>query len=158
TEAAEELRSALTVLKADYIDVLTLYYVETAEEWEEIIAPGGAMGYLRDAKRDGVVRRIGVTSHQRKLAARMAESGLLDVVMVRYNAAHRGAEKEVFPVTARLGMSVISFTALRWGALLKPTPDDPSGYSVPRAPEWYRFVLQNPAVSVALHAPQTRAE
>jgi aryl-alcohol dehydrogenase-like predicted oxidoreductase len=157
-EAAEELRAALAVLKTDYIDVLTPYYVESAEEWEEINAAGGAMEYLRDEKRDGVVRRIGVTSHQRKLAARMAESGLLDVVMVRYNAAHRGAEREVFPVTGRLRMPVISFTALRWGALLKPTPDDPPGYSVPRASEWYRFVLQGPAVSVALHAPQTRGE
>ena len=33
----------------------------------------------------------------------------------------------------------------------KPSP-------VPRPPAWYRFVLQNPAVSVTLAAPQTRAE
>ena len=39
-------------------------------------------------------------------AARMAESGFLDLVMVRYNAAHRGAEREVFPVTASLGLPV----------------------------------------------------
>jgi aryl-alcohol dehydrogenase-like predicted oxidoreductase len=78
--------------------------------------------------------------------------------MVRYNAAHRGAERDVFPVTRPLGMPVIAYTALRWGALLRPTPDDPPGFSVPRAPEWYRFVLQHPAVSVTLAAPQTRAE
>ena len=37
-----------------------------------------------------------MTSHTRKLAAEMASSGLLDVIMVRYNAAHRGAEEEIF--------------------------------------------------------------
>jgi predicted aldo/keto reductase-like oxidoreductase len=44
------------------------------------------------------------------------------------------------------------------GGLLHPTPDDPAGFSAPRPPAWYRFVLQQPAVAVALSAPQTRAE
>ena len=88
----------------------------------------------------------------------MAGGGLLDLVMVRYNAAHRGAERDLFPTTVPLGMPVIAYTALRWGALLRPTPDDPPGYSAPRPPSWYRFVLQNPAVAVTLAAPQTRAE
>lgn len=157
-DAAQELRSGLAALGTDYIDVLTLYYVETPEEWEEITSSGGALRYLQEAKRDGVVRRLGVTSHQRPLAAQMAASGLLDVIMVRYNAAHRGAEREVFPVTEPLGLPVIAYTALRWGALLRPTPDDPPGFSVPRAPSWYRFVLQRPAVAVTLAAPATRAE
>jgi aryl-alcohol dehydrogenase-like predicted oxidoreductase len=156
--ASKELRSALAALGTDYIDVLTLYYVERAREWEELSAPGGALPYLRHATRDGTVRRVGITSHQRTLAARMAESGLLDAVMIRYNAAHRGAERDVFPVTRRLGLPVIAYTALRWGALLRPTPDDPAGSSAPRAPDWYQFVLQHPAVAVTLSAPQTRAE
>jgi aryl-alcohol dehydrogenase-like predicted oxidoreductase len=157
-DAADELRSALAVLGTDYLDVLTIYYVERPEEWDEITSVAGSLRYLRDAQRDGVIRRVGVTSHQRPLAARMAQSGLLDLVMVRYNAAHRGAEREVFPVTQALGLPVIAYTALRWGALLGPTPDDPPGFAVPRAPDWYRFVLQHPAVAVALAAPHSRAE
>jgi aryl-alcohol dehydrogenase-like predicted oxidoreductase len=157
-DATTELRSVLAALRTDYIDVLTLYYVERAYEWEELTATSGAIAYLRDAKRDGAVRRIGITSHQRTLAAKMAKSGLLDTIMIRYNAAHRGAERDVFPVTQPLRLPVIAYTALRWGALLRTTPDDPAGYSVPRAPDWYRFVLQQPAVAVALSAPQTRAE
>jgi aryl-alcohol dehydrogenase-like predicted oxidoreductase len=153
-EAAEQLSSALQLLETDYIDVLTIYYVKRTEEWEEISAPGGSLSYLRDAQRDGVVRRIGVTSHQRKLAARMAESGQLDLLMIRYSAVHRGAERDIFPVTQPLGMPVIAYTALRWGALLRPTLDDPPGFAVPRAPAWYRFVLLHPAVA----APQNRAE
>jgi aryl-alcohol dehydrogenase-like predicted oxidoreductase len=157
-DAAEQLRSVLATFKTDYIDVLTIYYVERADEWEEITAPGGSLRYLQDAKRDGTVRRIGITSHQRTLAAEMARSGLLDTIMIRYNAAHRGAERDVFPVTQPLGLPVIAYTALRWSALARPTPDDPPGFSVPRPPAWYRFVLQHPAVSVTLCAPQSRAE
>ena len=105
-----------------------------------------------------MVRRLGLTTHQRGLAAEAARSGLLDALMIRYNAAHRGAEREVFPVTDALGLPVIAYTALRWGALLRPTPDDPPGFVVPPAPAWYRFVLQSPAVAVALMAPHDRAE
>jgi aryl-alcohol dehydrogenase-like predicted oxidoreductase len=158
TEAAAELRSALAVLNTNYIDVLTLYYVERPDEWEEITAPGGALPYLRDAQQDGVVRRLGVTSHQRRLAAEMAQSGLLDLLMIRYNAAPRGAEEDVFPATEARGLPVIAYTALRWGELLRPTTEDSPGFVVSRAPDWYRFVLQHHAVAVTLAAPQTRAE
>ena len=157
-EAADELRLILSTLKTDTIDVLTFYYVEHVAEWQTLAAPGGALDYCRAAQRAGVIRKIGITSHQRPLAAEMARSGLLDVLMIRYNAAHRGAEREVFPTTDQLGLPVIAYTALRWGALLRPTPDDPPAFAVPPAPSWYRFALQSPSVTVALAAPHDRAE
>ena len=157
-EAAEELQSILATLRTDYVDVLTLYYVEKVEEWQQLSAPGGALEYCRQAKQDGRVRRVGLTSHQRRLAAEMVWGGGLDALMIRYNAAHRGAEREVFPTSDALGKPVIAYTALRWGALLRPTPDDPPGLVVPAASDWYRFVLSSPSVAVALAAPHTRAE
>ena len=45
----------------------------------------------------------------------MAASGLLDLIMIRYNAAHRGAERDLFPLTDRWRMPVIAYTALRGG-------------------------------------------
>jgi predicted aldo/keto reductase-like oxidoreductase len=156
--ADAELHQFLRELHTDYIDVLTFYYVESAAEWAEITGAGGALEYCRRAQEQGKIRMLGVTSHQRPLAAAIAQSGLVDMLMIRYNAAHRGAESEIFPVTQALGMPVVAYTALRWGQLMEPTPDDPPGFVVPRAPDWYRFVLQNPAVTVALSAPCTRAE
>jgi predicted aldo/keto reductase-like oxidoreductase len=157
-DAAQELSSLLALLKSDYVDVLTYYYVEASEEWQELIAPNGALAYCRAAQRDGRVRRLGVTTHQRPLAAEMARSGLLDLLMIRYNAAHRGAEQEVFPATDEISLPIIAYTGLRWGALLRPTPDDPPGFVVPPAPAWYRFVLQSPSVTVVLAAPNDRSE
>jgi predicted aldo/keto reductase-like oxidoreductase len=158
SEAREELRQILRALNSDYVDVLTFYYVEEVAEWDEIRGPGGALEFCRQAQRDGLVRLLSVTSHQRPLAAAMARNGALDLLMIRYNAGHRGAEQEVFPVTDALGMSVVCYTCLRWGALMRPTPEDPPAFVVPRAPAWYRFVLQNPSVTVALMAPHDRAE
>lgn len=157
-DAKNELRQILRELRTDYVDALTFYYVESAEEWQQIIGPGGALEYCREARHGGEVRLLGLTSHQRRLAAEAARSGLLDLLMIRYNAAHRGAETEVFPITDALGMPVVVYTCLRWGALLRGTPDDPPGFAVPPAPAWYRFALQAPSVTVALMAPETRAE
>jgi aryl-alcohol dehydrogenase-like predicted oxidoreductase len=157
-DAAAELRSILGTLRTDYIDVLTFYYVEKAAEWNALIAPSGALDHCRSARRDGMIRALGITTHQRRLAADVARSGLVDALMIRYNAAHRGAEREVFPVTDAIGMPVIAYTALRWGALLQPTPDDPPDFQLPTAPDWYRFVLQSPSVAVVLTAPANWAE
>jgi len=106
----------------------------------------------------GQIGLLGLTTHQRPLAAEVARSGELDLLMIRYNAAHRGAETEVFPVTSARQMPVVVYTCLRWGALLGGTPDDPAGFVVPPAPAWYRFALQAPEATVALMAPDNRAE
>jgi predicted aldo/keto reductase-like oxidoreductase len=157
-EARTELGNTLAELGSGYIDAITYYYVEENEEWHQIIGPGGAHEFCRAAQRDGLIRTIGVTTHQRPVAAAMAQSGLLDFLMIRYNAAHRGAESGVFPITDALGMPAVVYTCLRWGALLRGTPDDPPDFRVPRAPAWYRFALQSPSVAVALMAPNDRAE
>jgi aryl-alcohol dehydrogenase-like predicted oxidoreductase len=124
-EARGELSAILHELHSDYVDVLTLYYVEAEDEWQSIACSGGALEVLTAAQRDGVVRRIGITSHQRPLAARIASTGLIDVLMIRYNAAHRGAETEIFPLARTLRMPVISYTALRWAPCSSQHPPTP---------------------------------
>jgi len=157
-DAERELSSMLAELRTDYIDILTLYYVETGNEWEEIVGPGGAWDYLHQQKQTGRLKMIGLTSHQRKLAAGWARSGKLDLLMIRYNAAHRGAEREVFPVAREQNLPVVTFTGLRWKALLAHTPEDPAGFVPASAVDWYRFCLVQPGVAVALTAPGNRAE
>jgi predicted aldo/keto reductase-like oxidoreductase len=157
-DARKELPRILREIGSDYVDAITFYYVEEEAEWQQIVAEDGALGFTRAAQRDGAIRWLGVTTHQRPLAAKMALSGLLDFLMIRYNAAHRGAETEVFPITNSLGMPVVVYTCLRWGALLQSTPDDPPGFVPPPAPAWYRFALQSPSVTVALMAPDNRVQ
>lgn len=152
-EAEEELGQILKELNTDYVDILTLYYIESETEWDQITAASGSLPYLKKAQQQGKVRLLGLTSHQRRLAAGWAESGLLDLLMIRYNAAHRGAEEDVLPVTTRLNMPVVAFTCLRWTDLLKATPGNAEGYTPRPATDWYRYVLSHPEISIALMAP-----
>lgn len=73
--------------------------------------------------------------------------------MIRYNAAHRGAETEIFPQIAPPAPPVISYTATRWTALLRRPRGYPHAGLVPTAGMCYRFALSNPGVHVSLMAP-----
>ncbi|MCS6861573.1 MAG: aldo/keto reductase [Abditibacteriales bacterium] len=175
--ATRALDDALRTLKSDYVDIVTFYYVESEAEWQRIAGKGGAYGAMQKARERGKVRLLGMTSHQRRMAVRIARGEVgcggryphtrtpdyantrpLDMLMLRYNAAHRGAERDVFPVTDALKIPVVVYTCLRWGALMQPTPDDPPGFVPPPPREWYRFALAHPSVAVALMAPDNRRE
>jgi predicted aldo/keto reductase-like oxidoreductase len=156
--AAREFEGILTRLHIDYLDIATLYYVESQEEWNRIVSQGGAMEVLLAQKQAGRLHLIGLTSHQRRLAAGWAETGNLDLLMVRYNAAHRGAAREIFPLTSCRKLPVVTFTGLRWGALLRSTTEDPPGFQPPAARDCYRFCLANRHISVVLSAPANREE
>ncbi len=153
-----KLDRRLADLDTDWLDVVTLYYVESQREWSQIVGDQGALRALEDAKKDGRIRAIGLTTHQRDLAANWVQSGLLDLLMIRYNAAHRKAETHVFPICEQRNLPVVCFTCLRWGALLKATGSDPEDFEIPPAAGWYRYVLSHPLVSVALMAPDNRKE
>ena len=57
-------------------------------------------GALR-MKEKGLVRYVGLSSHDRKLVGKLAGEGEFDVLHFRYSAAHRGAEKDIFPFLAK---------------------------------------------------------
>ncbi len=163
-EADRELDWILALTGSERLEVGTLYYVESDEEWRAITAPGGAWEALDRRRKDGDLALLGLTSHQRTLAAKWArERGpdggqRLDMLMVRYNAAHVGAEHDVFPTTTALGMPAVTFTALRWRDLLRGTPRDPPRFSPPSAADCYRFCLECPSVAVTLAAPNGRSQ
>ena len=82
-----------------------------------------------------------------------------DVLHVRYNAIHRGAERDIFPHLppreSRPGMVV--FTATSWRQLLSQSKLA-AGERVPTAADCYRFVLANPAVDVCMTGPKNAAQ
>lgn len=142
------LERALRKLEMDYADVLLLGL------WNKPVRPA-ILDAARRLRERGLVRYLAVSTHQRTLAPKLAASGDIDILHVRYNAIHRGAESEIFPLLqpreARPG--VVSFTATSWGQLLTPAKV-PQGDRVPTAADCYRFVLSNPSVDVCLSGPK----
>jgi aryl-alcohol dehydrogenase-like predicted oxidoreductase len=145
----------LRLLGTDHLDVWLIGWLR--KRW---YAREGVWAEMRRLREVGKTRALGFSSHDRPLAAALARELAADVLMIRYNAAHRGAEREIFDALADLGdrrPGIIAYTATRWGMLLKPLPK--RGF--PRAmtgAECYRFVLGHPMVDTALCAARTPGE
>jgi len=107
-------------------------------------------------REEGKVRVLGASIHDRPRAGTLAEDSILDLLMIRYNAAHPGAEQDVFPRLARRRPAVVAYTATAWRKLLRP----PRGWAgkVPTAGDCYRFCLSSPHVDVVLTGPRSVAE
>jgi aryl-alcohol dehydrogenase-like predicted oxidoreductase len=109
-------------------------------------------------KEKGLVRHIGLTSHNRKLFPELAKEDVFDVFHVRYNAAHRGAETETFPfIEKETGPGIVSFTATSWRRLLNPRKMPP-GEQPLTAADCYRFALSHPAVDVCMIGSKNQAQ
>jgi aryl-alcohol dehydrogenase-like predicted oxidoreductase len=113
---------------------------------------------LQAVRESGLVRAVSISTHDRPFAAELAREGVLDAMMIRYNAASRGAETEVFPHLPESNPVVVSFTATRWKSLLRRPKGYPPEGRIPTAGMCYRFVLSKPAVDVCLMAPGNLAQ
>jgi aryl-alcohol dehydrogenase-like predicted oxidoreductase len=116
-----------------------------------------AAGKLKDR---GLVRYLAMSGHNRRLFGEMAgrKESPIDIFMVRYNAAHRGAEEEIFPFLPEAGApGVTTYTATRWGKLLDPRKMPP-GEGPLTAADCYRFVLSHPRVDLCMTGPRSYGE
>ena len=147
------LEHRLRQLRTDYIDIFL--FLGAARERH---FPEKAREELNQLKEDGKVRWVGMSTHDRKFAGRLATEGALDVFMVRYNAAHRGAEVDIFPHLAQHNPGIVSFTATRWSYLMRRPKDWPRDAIIPDAGQAYRFVLSNPNVHVCMTAPSNQEQ
>lgn len=103
----------------------------------------------------GIWTYVGFSGHKRHIILHMAQKWpVFDVLMVRYNAAHRGAEHEIFShLDGKDRQGIVAFNALKHGAMLKR----PRGWSesrpIPTARQCYRFVLSHPGMDLCLSGP-----
>jgi len=111
-------------------------------------------------KEQGKVCFLAMSGHNRKTHARVAAMSdtEIDILMVRYNVAHAGAERDAFPhLPADNRPGITSYTATRWGQLLKERKM-PAGEKPLTAAECYRFVLSNPNIDLCFTGPKNAAE
>lgn len=144
------VESALSSLGTDHADVLLL-------GWFNSVPPERILDAALDLRDRGRVRHVALSSHRRPLFPELLEERPeLAAWHVRYNACHRGFEREIAPRLAGLSRNerpgIVSFTNTRWGHLCDPRRTPP-GVPTPTGTDCYRFALTNPHVDVALAGP-----
>ena len=142
------LEKRLRQLRTDYIDAFLLLGIPRRRHFT-----GRMRDEIAQLRADSRVRPVGVSTHDRGLAADLAATGVVDTLMIRYNAAHPGAECDVFPHLDGRRTDVLSYTATCWTRLIRRGRGWPGGEAIPTAAQCYRFALTNPQVNACLTAP-----
>ena len=105
-------------------------------------------------KEKGLFRFLAMSGHKRTLFPKLVKEEIFDIFHIRYNAAHRGAENEIFPhIEKDTGPGLVSYTATRWAQLLNPKKMPP-GENPPSGSDCYRFALSHPGVDVCMCGPK----
>lgn len=103
-EALDSLAQSLRDLGVDQVDIAYVHHLG-ARDAEQVLGSDGALAGLRQAKRAGMTRFIGFTSHSHPAqSARALAEHDLDVIMVPVNYGDQhtyGFERQVLPVAHR---------------------------------------------------------
>jgi aryl-alcohol dehydrogenase-like predicted oxidoreductase len=87
-EAKQDLHRSLERMGIDYVDLWQLHNLVDAMEWDMALSPGGAIDAAIEARKQGLIRAIGVTGHGLQIAAmhrRSLERFDFDAVLLPYN-------------------------------------------------------------------------
>ena len=147
-----EVEEALKASGVDRFDFLLL------GNWPAVPSPAFVEVFeqLRDR---GIVRFMSLSSHNRPMLPGLVDlcsrgESPYQLLMLRYNGVHRGAEKDVFPFVPASAPkpSIMTYTATRWGHLVD-ADKMPAGEQPVSARDCYRYSLSHPAVDMVLCGP-----
>jgi aryl-alcohol dehydrogenase-like predicted oxidoreductase len=141
-------------LGTDYADVLLL-------GWHNRPPSRGVLHAALELREKGRIRHIALSTHRRALLPTLLDHEPWEIWHLRYNAVHRGAEREVFPCVESRGVTerpgIVTYTTTRWGHLCDPTRT-PDGEPTPTGTDCYRFALSRPEVDVCIAGPDNEEQ
>lgn len=100
-EASEELERSLERLGVDYIDLYQFHGLDEMEELEVAFSSEGALQAMLEAKEEGIIKYIGITSHKPPTIIEALKRFDLDTVFFPLNFVlrrHRCPENDYEPV------------------------------------------------------------
>jgi len=141
----------LHALGLDHADVLLL-------GWHNHVPSARVLERVARLQEKGMFRHLAVSGHRRPAFVDFAADPRYSILHIRYNAAHPGAERDVFPHLSPEGRpGTVAYTATRWGSLLSARRMPP-GEAPLRGRDAYRFVLSNPDFDVCMTGPKNAAQ
>ncbi len=131
----KNLKLSLNRLGTDYIDLYQLHGVNSFQSLDFVFSPGGPLDVFREAKKAGIIRHIGITSHQIDVARKAVESDQFESVMFPFNFLSPEVEEKLIPACRAHDVGFIA---------MKPL----AGGMVDNATICFKFLLQFPDISI----------
>jgi aryl-alcohol dehydrogenase-like predicted oxidoreductase len=103
----KDLETSLSKLKTDYIDLFQLHNPACMPDPDDM---DGAYQALADAKREGLVRHIGMTNHRLDLAMKAVASGLFETIQFPLSSLSSGQD---LSLVAACDMQDVGFIAMK---------------------------------------------
>ena len=141
----EELAVSLRNLRTDWIDVYQLHGVSSSEQWDRITSPGGALEALQEARDQGKIRHLGITSHDPALLTEIVKQDIFETIMISYNYLATLPAEELLPLCRKMNVGTV---------IMKPF----GGGAFSDARIALKFLLGNDDVDVAIPGMMSIAE
>lgn len=118
-----ELRQNLKELQTDHIDLVQVHSVSAMADLEAALAPDGALSALEEARKQGMVRFIGITGHSRPaVLAHALERYDFDTVLVALSVVDHlvtGPQEVLLPTAQGKDVGVIAMKVYGHGSLTR---------------------------------------
>ena len=134
-DMARDIETSLNNLQTDYIDLYQIHNPNMAQ-LDTVLAPGGAMEALQEAKAAGKIGHIGLTAHSLSVFERALELDEIETIMFPYNVVERQGEELI----ARCQEKNVGFIAM------KPM----AGGAIEDATLAMRYIVSNPAATIVI--------
>jgi aryl-alcohol dehydrogenase-like predicted oxidoreductase len=145
----EEVQKSLEKLQTDHVDLIQIHAVSALADLEQALAPDGAVAGLEEARRQGMVRFIGITGHARpELLALALRQYHFDAVLCALGIVDHlvsGADTFLLPVAQEQNCAVIAMKVLGHGEF-------------PNIERSLRYSLGLPGVSIAILGMDQRVQ
>jgi predicted aldo/keto reductase-like oxidoreductase len=114
-EAEERLRSTLEALNTDHVEIAELPI--NVHDFPKAMRPGGSYEAFEQAKREGIVDHIGITSHDVDFLVEAIQSKAFSNLITPFNYAANSARERLLSLASDLDMGVIAMKTLGKGGL-----------------------------------------
>ncbi len=96
-ESLEDLKESLRRLQTNRLDLIQLHGIDDEATLAEATGENGVFQTCKQARREGLVDFIGITSHKPRVLIKAIETGEFDTVLVPLNVVTRQALEELVP-------------------------------------------------------------
>ena len=83
----QTFESQLQILHTDYTDMGFVHCIDELDDYQKIMS-NGIWDYMKALKQNGVIRHLGLSSHDPDIIRRFLDTGLIDMVMFSINPAY----------------------------------------------------------------------
>ena len=73
-------------LRSDYVDLGMIHYIDSVEDWNTAMN-GEYIEYVRDLHEKGIIRHIGLSTHNPRIGKMAVESGFIEMILFSINPA-----------------------------------------------------------------------